>query len=193
MRGRITLTQDGESTYHGDATSIVGALNELLTLIGALTGQLNGLIGITQPAKSPLTFEIVPDQIGYPLHFKFVLSEDDQFSVVAVTRESATNTVGWFYEEQLPPPPLPPTPPRPPGSLPGAILVPLPAPIPTWKPLPLNGLDKNKQVHPDGRPVRVQYRPQPGDPIYARRHYRVVVQEKNIDYGEAELASIVFG
>jgi hypothetical protein len=193
LRAHIALSNDGDPSYHGTSTSIIGALNELLELIATLSGQLDSLLGNTLGAKSPIVFEIVPDDIGYNLHFKITVSEDDTFAVVILTRESKESILGWYYEHQDPSPPLPPSPPKPPGTLPGVIQVSDPPPLPNWQPLPPEGLVGSKQIHPDGRPVRVQYRPQGADDLFSRHHYRVAIQEFNLEYGEAELASVLFG
>jgi hypothetical protein len=193
IRSHLALSEPGEDEFAGDSESIIGALNELLGLIVSLSALVNSLIGNTLPAISPLTFEIEPEPLGYPLHFRFQLSEDDDFSTIQLVKESKEDVTGWYYEYQAPPPPLEEeTPEREPGALPGAILVPLPAPLPTWEPLPEGGLIKSLQIHPDGRPVKVQYRWQ-GDNIFTRRHYRIAIQQYNLEYGDSELASVTFG
>lgn len=196
VRAHIALSEPGEDHFAGDAESLIGALNELLGLIVAISSLVNGLIGNNLPAISPLTFEVNPDDADFNLHFRFQLAEDDEFSVVQIVKESKESTTGWWYEYQPPAPPLSPEeigPDRLPGALPGEIIVPLPAALPTWEQLPTLGLPAELQKNPDGRPVRVQYRWQNGDNIFLRRHYRAAVQQYNLEYGDAELASLTFG
>lgn len=191
-RGSISLTQDGDGDYQGDAISIVGALNELLNLISGLTSFVNQFLGENQPAHSPLTFEISPDDIGYNLHFMITVSDHDDFESVVLVKESKASATGWYYEYQEPEGSLI-FQVREPNQPPGEVTLPSVPHLPEWKLLPSSGLPGSLQVHPDGRPVRVQYRWADLDTIYSRRHYRIVVQQFNLEYGEAELASMVFG
>ncbi len=82
LRSSIALSEEGETSFEGDAISIIGALNELLGLIVSISSLINGLLGNTLPAISPLTFEITPDDAGFPLHFRFQLSETDNFEII---------------------------------------------------------------------------------------------------------------
>jgi hypothetical protein len=192
-RGGIALTENGNTTYDGIAISLIGALNELLGLINALAAEVGGISGTTLPAVSPVVFEIVPEELGIPLHFKITVSEAENFSNVIATKESRTNVTGWFYEAHPPAPPLPPSPPPGPATLPGAILVPDPPPPPEWVALPADGLGPDLQLQWDGRPTRVKYEPQSGDGILSRHRYTVGIQEYNGEYGDTELAALTFG
>lgn len=184
-------TENGE--YLGSGESLIGALNELLDLITTLSDTVTGLTGATLSAISPVTFEVNPDEAGINLHFKLVFAETENFSPVILTKESKVSNTGWFYEYQNAAPPLPPSPPRDPNELPGEILVPDELPKPIWVQLPTTGLAASLQTHFDTRPTKVQYRFQSGDGIYLRRHYRVLLQQYNTEYGESELASMTFG
>lgn len=80
IRAEIALSEEGHPEYLGNNQSIIGALNELLGILGVLNGQVNGLFGNQIPAQSPITFEIYPDDIGYSLHFKLTFVESDSFT-----------------------------------------------------------------------------------------------------------------
>jgi hypothetical protein len=192
-RGGIALTDPNNPAYLGSAVSLVGALNELLELINELSGTVDGIVGLTTPAYSPVVFEISPEELELPLHFKLTISEAEDFTNIIVTKESKVSVTGWWIEYHPPAPPLPPSPPPNPGSLPGAIQVPDLAPDPEWLPLDSGGLPGDLQVQLDGRATKVKYEPQPGDKIFLRHKYTVGVCMWNGQYGEMDLAAFVFG
>ncbi len=194
--GSITLTEEGQCEYAGEATSLIGALNELLALIVALTAEINDLNGQTLAAISPVVMEISPDEVGASLHFKIQISEDDTFSVIVVEKDSSDDPANWYYEKHISttpsPPPAPPPPPRSPHSpLPFFEVPELTEPI--WSALPSGGLAEAFQLRPDGLPVKVQYRVQVGDGLFLRRRYSVRAQQTNLEYGEYSLGTLVFG
>lgn len=197
VRGGITLSDPDNPIYLGAADSLIGALNELLELIESLSGTIDGIIGLTTPALSPVVFEIWPEELGLPLHFKITVSGTEGLTPPSppshIVRESKVSVTGWWYEYYPPAPPLPPSSPPNPYALPGAILVPGPPMDPMWVPLDSVGLLGPLQVQGDGRPTKVKYEPQHGDGIFLRHLYSIGVCEWNGQYGEEDLASFVFG
>ena len=199
IRGGIFLTDPDNAAYLGASDSIIGSLNELLGLIESLSGEIDGIVGLTTPALSPVVFEICPEELCLSLHFKVTIVGAESFTTPSsppsppVVRESKVSVTGWWYEWHPPAPPLPPSPPPNPYALPGAILVPDPAPDPMWVPLDHGGLPADLQVQDDGRPTKVKYEPQHGDGIFLRHLYSIGVSEWNGQYGEEELGSFVFG
>jgi hypothetical protein len=199
VRGGITLSDPDNPIYVGAAGSLIGALNELLELIETLDGTIDGIIGLTTPALSPVVFEIWPEELGISLHFRLKVAAAENFTTPSsppsppIIKESKVNVTGWWYEYRPPAPPSPPSPPPDPYTLPGAILVPDPPSDPMWVPLDSEGLSADLQVQDDGRPTRVKYEPQPGDGIFLRHLYSIAVAEWNGQYGEEDLASFVFG
>lgn len=183
----------GNDHYLGNADSLIGALNELFETLTTLTEVVSNTLAGTTPAKSPITFEIAPDDVGATLNFRIRISEDDDFDPLTKTFSTLVSVTGWYYEKQEPVAALPPSPPRAPNVIPGTIDVPDAAPNPSWVAMPNGGLPGDEQIHPDGRPVRVQYRIVPEDGLYTRRHYKLLVDQYNTEYGQAELVSAVFG
>jgi len=198
VRTGINLSDPDNAVYLGMADSIIGALNELLGLINALADEVDGVVGLTEPAISPVVFEIWPEELGLSLHFKLTIVEAESFLPSSppsppIVRESMVSVTGWFYEYQPPAPPLPPSPPPDPYALPGAILVPDSLPDPMWIPLDSDGLPADLQVQLDGRPTKVKYEMQLGDGVFLRHRYSIGVSEWNGQYGEEDLGSFVFG
>jgi hypothetical protein len=199
VRGGIYLTDPGDPVYLGTSDSLIGALNELLGLIETLSNALDGIIGLSEPALSPVVFEISPEELGLSLHFKIVISGAENFISLSpppsppLIRESKVDVTGWWYEFHPSAPPLPPSPPPNPYALPGAILVLDPAPEPEWLPLDSGGLSGDLQYQLDGRPTKVKYEPQHGDGIFLRHKYSIAVSEWNGQYGQEDLGSFVFG
>jgi hypothetical protein len=199
VRGGIALTDPDNPVYLGAGDSLIGALNELLELIDTLSDIVNGILGSTTPAMSPVVFEIWVEELGLPLHFRIQISGSEDFippfspPSPPIVKESLVSVTGWFYEYHPPAPPLPPSPPPNPYALPGAILVPDPPPDPEWLQLDPEGLPGDLQVQLDGRPTKVKYEPQHGDGIFLRHRYTIAVSEYNGQYGEEDLGSFVFG
>jgi hypothetical protein len=196
-RGGMYWSDSANPYYQGASTSLMGALNDLLNSIAFLAEEVGGVTGTVQAGLTPIIFEIAPEDLGLPLHFKLTVGKTEDFSNIIVTKESKISQAGWFYEYQpsaLPPsgPPSPPPPPINPYSLPGTIQVPDPAPLPYWVPVPSGGVPGNAQTLLSGEPVRVKYEPQTGDNLFCRIMYSIAVQEFNGEYGEADLSSIVF-
>lgn len=197
-RGSIDLTEDGQSEYDGEATSLIGALNELFGLIVALTAEINAINGQTVNAMSPIVLEINPDEVGTSLHFRIQISEDDSFGTLVLEKDSSVSASNWYYERHIRSPSLPPaSPPSPPvarsphSPLPFFEVPELTEPV--WSPLPSSGLAEDLQLRPDGDPVKVQYRIQPDDALFLRRRYSLRVQQKNLEYGEFAIGKLVLG
>lgn len=210
IRSHLQLSDQDNPAYLGDAVSLVGALNELLGLIDTIATTLDASLGSRTPAVSPVVFEIIPEEVGQSLHFRITFFDADSLpadpgSVGQVSPpgsppvfywqqvHSRVSSTGWYYEQYNLPPPLPPAPPIPVGSLPGAVLVPAPVPVPAWVALPADGLPADLQVRPDGTPVKVSYRPQAGDHLFLRHRYSVSIQQDNGELGEHEFGTVCFG
>jgi hypothetical protein len=139
LRGGLSWSDESNPYYLGFALSLMGALNEIYSGITNLNSEVGTLLGSTIPALMPIVFEIVPEDLNLPLHFKITISDTEDFSHIIVTRESRLSITGWWYEVQAPAPlppappsPVPPPPPLNPYSLPGVLTLPAPLPLPSW-------------------------------------------------------------
>lgn len=190
--------------YQGTALSVIGALNELWLLLVELSSQQDDIIGTTLPPISPVSFEIVPDDVGQNLHFRVEFATDDTFSTLdtapagspppppsppasTLYKSTRESVVGW-YVEYVP-------------ELPAGDFSPQEIEVlthPKFIEFPAGGLPLAWQSGPNDRSLVVQYRPQTGDNLYLSRLYRVAIQQDNgiTDYPQRSVAAIntvVFG